>query len=32
MGDYVRIAIIGFLAVWLINRGLKKAGLSQYAA
>lgn len=30
--DYLKIAVIGFVAVWVINRGLKKAGLSQYAA
>lgn len=30
--DYVKTGIVAFVAVWLINRALKAAGLSQYAA
>lgn len=30
--DYVMVAIVAFVGVWLINRGLKMAGLGKYAA
>lgn len=29
--DYIKIALIAYVGVWLINRGLKAAGLSQFA-
>ncbi len=28
--DYLKIAVIAFVAIWIINRGLRAAGLSQY--
>lgn len=31
LANIVTISLVGFVGVWLINRGLKKAGLSQYA-
>lgn len=31
LANTVTIALVGFVGVWLINRGLKKAGLGQYA-
>jgi hypothetical protein len=30
--DYAKIAVIAFIGVWLINKGLTAAGLSQYKA
>lgn len=30
VADYIKIAVIAFVAVWLINRGLKAAGLVQF--
>ncbi len=30
--EYVIVGIVAFVAVWLINRGLTMAGLSQYKA
>jgi hypothetical protein len=30
--DYFKIAAIAFVGVWVINHGLKAAGLSQYEA
>jgi hypothetical protein len=30
--DYAKIILIAFAGVWVINRGLKAAGLGQYAA
>lgn len=29
--DYLKIALIAFVGVWLINRGLSKLGLGAYA-
>lgn len=31
LANIVTISLVGFVGVFLINRGLKKAGLSQYA-
>lgn len=31
LANIVTISLVGFVGVWLINRGLKKAGLPQYA-
>ena len=28
--DYLKIAAIAFVAVWLVNRALRAAGLAQY--
>lgn len=28
--DYLKVAVIAFVGVWLINRGLRAAGLTQY--
>jgi hypothetical protein len=28
--DYLKIAVIAFMTIWIINRALKAAGLSQY--
>lgn len=28
--DYAKIAVIAFVGVWLINKGLTAAGLGQY--
>lgn len=30
--DYLKIALIAFVGVWVINRGLTAAGLTQYKA
>lgn len=30
--DYAKIAVIAFVGVWVINKGLTAAGLSQYKA
>ncbi len=30
--DYVKIAVIAYVGVWIINRGLTAAGLSQFKA
>lgn len=30
--DYVKVGVIAFIAVWLVNRGLRAAGLGSYAA
>lgn len=30
--DYGKIAVIAFIGIWLINKGLDAAGLSQYKA
>jgi hypothetical protein len=30
--DYAKIAVIGFLGVWLINRALSAAGLDAFQA
>jgi len=30
--DYLMVALIAFVSVWLINRGLKMAGLSAWVA
>jgi len=32
MGNYVKIGLIAFIAVWAINHGLRKFGAGQYAA
>jgi hypothetical protein len=32
LANILTISLVGFLGVWVINRGLKKAGLTQYAA
>lgn len=32
VSNVVTIALVSFVGVWLINRGLKMAGQSQYAA
>jgi hypothetical protein len=29
--DYAKIAVIAFVGVWLINKGLNAAGMGQYA-
>ena len=31
LANVITISFVGFVGVWLINRGLKKAGLSQFA-
>jgi hypothetical protein len=31
IADYLKIAVIAFVGVWLINRGLTAMGLGQYA-
>lgn len=28
--DYIKIAVIAFVSIWLINRALKAAGMGQY--
>ena len=30
--DFVKIAVIGYVFIWLVNQGLTKFGASQYAA
>lgn len=30
--DYLKIAIIAYVGVWIINRGLSASGLSQFKA
>lgn len=30
--DYGKIAVIAFIGIWIINKGLDAAGLSQYKA
>jgi hypothetical protein len=30
--DYIKIALIAFAGVWLINKGLNAAGLGRFAA
>lgn len=30
--DYTKIALIAFVGIWVINRGLKAVGLSNYEA
>lgn len=30
--DYVKIALIAFASVWIINKGLDKVGMSAYRA
>ena len=30
--DYAKIAVIAFIGVWVINRGLTAAGLTQFKA
>ncbi len=30
--DYVKIALIAFVGIWIINKALEKFGLSQYKA
>jgi hypothetical protein len=30
--DYAKIIVIAFISIWVMNRGLKALGLSQYAA
>jgi len=32
VADYLKIAIVGFAGVWLINKALTAAGLAQYKA
>lgn len=32
VANVVTISLVAFVGVWLINRGLNKAGLSQWAA
>jgi len=32
IADYLKIAIIGFIGVWVINKGLEVAGMSQFKA
>lgn len=32
LANVVTIGLVGFAGVWLINRALRRAGLSQYAA
>lgn len=32
LSNIITISLVGFVGVWLINRGLKAAGLSQYTA
>lgn len=32
IADYAKIAVIAFVGIWIINRGLSAAGLSQYKA
>ncbi len=32
VADYLKIALIGFVGVWIINKGLTVAGMSQYKA
>jgi hypothetical protein len=32
LADYAKIAIVAFVGIWIINRGLDMAGLSQYKA
>lgn len=32
VADYLKIAVIAFVGVWLINHGLKAAGMTQYEA
>lgn len=31
-GDFIKIGVMAFAAVWLINKGLDKFGLSQFKA
>lgn len=31
VGDFVKVGIMAFIAVWAINKALKTAGLNQYA-
>lgn len=30
--DFAKIALIAYVGIWVINRGLNAAGLSQYKA
>jgi hypothetical protein len=30
--DYLKIIVIAWVSIWLINHGLEAAGLGQYAA
>lgn len=32
IADYLKIAVIAYVGVWIINRGLSAAGLSQFKA
>lgn len=32
IADYIKVALIAFVGVWVINHGLAAAGLSQYKA
>ena len=32
VADFVKIGVLAFVFIWLVNRGLTKAGLSQFKA
>lgn len=32
LADYTKIAVIAFIGIWIINKGLSKIGLSDYEA
>jgi len=32
LGNVITISLVAFVGIWLINRGLDKAGLTQYKA
>ncbi len=32
LANFITISLIAFVGVWIINRGLDKAGFSQYKA
>lgn len=32
LANVITISLVGFVGVWLINRGLSKAGLDQFKA
>ena len=32
LADYTKIALIAFVGIWIINRGLKAMNLSRYEA
>jgi hypothetical protein len=32
ISDYLKIAVIAYIGIWVINRGLTAVGMSQYKA